>query len=272
RNRHGDKFAPGTIGNAARKFQCHRNTITAIWKRHNAAIADGDITGCVDSRIKQNSGRTTRLNRDELMTNQKRVPLLHRSTVRAVAGQLGISVGSAHSLLQEGVFVRHSNTAKPKLNSEKRTERLSFCTSFVDDTHHFVAMMTLCTSTRNGSTTTKPSVRSILPRSMFLVAVARPRYVTIMTIIFDVDNIFLLKLNSMSLAMTITQSATLTQNIESVDGAVCKHYVLEYLLPAIKERMPLRCKGRTLYIQQDNARPHVDPNDPDILRACKSDG
>ena len=43
---------------------------------------------------------------------------------------------------------------------------------------------------------------------------------------------------------------------------VMRYYMCEKLIPAIQERWPDEDEGRTIYIQQDNATPHILPDDP----------
>ena len=47
---------------------------------------------------------------------------------------------------------------------------------------------------------------------------------------------------------------------------------IEKLLPAIREKWPASSKDIPIYIQQDNARPHVNPDDATITAACQRDG
>ncbi|ETW01479.1 hypothetical protein H310_06990 [Aphanomyces invadans] len=47
--------------------------------------------------------------------------------------------------------------------------------------------------------------------------------------------------------------------------------LLSRVIPAIKAKWP-SCAGRRVVVQQDNAKPHIPPTDPDIVAACKSDG
>jgi hypothetical protein len=48
-----------------------------------------------------------------------------------------------------------------------------------------------------------------------------------------------------------------------------REYMLNKVIPAILDKWPDEDLGRTIWIQQDNARPHILPNDPDFLKAVK---
>ena len=44
------------------------------------------------------------------------------------------------------------------------------------------------------------------------------------------------------------------------------------VLPAIKAKWPAKEKGLPIYIQQDNAKTHIDANDPAFVQAAQTDG
>lgn len=64
----------------------------------------------------------------------------------------------------------------------------------------------------------------------------------------------------------------MTKNIESVTRDVYREYLLTRVIPAIKEKWPKESKGDTIFIQQDNATPHVLLDDPEVVFACTADG
>lgn len=51
-----------------------------------------------------------------------------------------------------------------------------------------------------------------------------------------------------------------------------KEFLIGKVLPRIRERWPQEDFGKTIYIQQDNARTHVDPRDEDFLAAASQHG
>jgi hypothetical protein len=48
----------------------------------------------------------------------------------------------------------------------------------------------------------------------------------------------------------------------SVDREKSREYIVNYVLPAIKEKWPEKDRWSTVYIQQDNARTHIKADDP----------
>ncbi|CAN0307027.1 unnamed protein product, partial [Pylaiella littoralis] len=51
-----------------------------------------------------------------------------------------------------------------------------------------------------------------------------------------------------------------------------KAKLIEGVIPAIKEKWPAATRHRTIYIQQDNAKPHRVNDHEDLLEACSSGG
>ncbi|OMP04778.1 hypothetical protein COLO4_09308 [Corchorus olitorius] len=63
-----------------------------------------------------------------------------------------------------------------------------------------------------------------------------------------------------------------TKPIQSIRRDVIKKVLLEQVLPAIRAKWPREDSRKPIFIQQDNARTHVRPNDADFLEAAKEDG
>ena len=51
---------------------------------------------------------------------------------------------------------------------------------------------------------------------------------------------------------------------------VFKEYLIERVIPDIKAKWP-QCRGKTVFIQLDNAKPHCSVDDPDIIAAGTAD-
>jgi hypothetical protein len=63
-----------------------------------------------------------------------------------------------------------------------------------------------------------------------------------------------------------------TKAITSVNRDVVRSFLINKVLPAIRDKWPREDLGSTIYIQQDNARTHVNSNDPAFLEAASKDG
>ncbi|KAG3030548.1 hypothetical protein PC120_g3678 [Phytophthora cactorum] len=64
----------------------------------------------------------------------------------------------------------------------------------------------------------------------------------------------------------------LKPNIKAVNAEVSKHFLLEFVFAAIRAKWPRGDSGKIIYVQQDNATPHIQLNDPDVLREGSRDG
>ncbi|KAG3027751.1 hypothetical protein PC128_g633 [Phytophthora cactorum] len=53
---------------------------------------------------------------------------------------------------------------------------------------------------------------------------------------------------------------------------VCKDYLLTKVFPAIKAQWPRKDRRQIIFVQQDNAKPHVAPSDPDVVEAGTKEG
>ena len=59
---------------------------------------------------------------------------------------------------------------------------------------------------------------------------------------------------------------------DTVDKAKSREYIVNYLLPALKEKWPEKDRNKTIYIQQDNARTHIAADDPIFLSEAARGG
>ncbi|XP_074266972.1 uncharacterized protein LOC141590267 [Silene latifolia] len=62
-----------------------------------------------------------------------------------------------------------------------------------------------------------------------------------------------------------------TKPIESITKKVTKETLINYVIPAIKEKWPATV-SKEISIQQDNAKPHIIEKDKDFIEAATSDG
>ena len=58
----------------------------------------------------------------------------------------------------------------------------------------------------------------------------------------------------------------------SVTRETIRKFLIEKVLPAIKEKWPVEERGCPIFIQRDNAKTHITVDDPDFCRVAKEDG
>lgn len=117
--------------------------------------------------------------------------------------------------------------------------------------------------------------KSFIEKVTFLVAIARPRFdangnetfsgkIGVFPLVTQVPA----KRNSINRAAGTLE----TKPITSVTKQVIKSCLIEQVLPAIMEKWPREDIGSPIFIQQDNARTHIDCDDEDFRRAALQSG
>jgi hypothetical protein len=59
--------------------------------------------------------------------------------------------------------------------------------------------------------------------------------------------------------------------INSITKDTSRQFMLEKVLPAIREKWPHEDADKPIYIQQDNAKPHLSPNDRQFCEVARQD-
>ena len=175
---------------------------------------------------------------------------------------------------------------KPHLKLENKLARLKFCMSMVDDNSistsraMFKPMTNMVhidekwfdmTRVKNsyyvlpGEPEPKRTVSNThnIGKVMFLTAVAKPRYNNEGELTFD-GKIGIWAFVEETEAMRTSQNRTKGTKVLTsmkVTTPVCRDYLINKVIPAIQNKWPDNDEGATIFIQQDNAKPHVLPND-----------
>ncbi|CAN0269866.1 unnamed protein product [Pylaiella littoralis] len=124
-----------------------------------------------------------------------------------------------------------------------------------------------------------PPVRKVqskrfITKVMFIAAVARPRHNP------DANAHFNGKIGMWAFTEKVPAvrnsrnraAGTLVTKCVEVTKETYKAKLVDDVIPAIKEKWPAATRYNPIFLQQDNARPHLVNNDPDLLEACSSDG
>ncbi|GJQ92920.1 ATPase ARSA2-like protein [Tanacetum coccineum] len=116
--------------------------------------------------------------------------------------------------------------------------------------------------------------KTLITKVMFLAAVAQPRFDTLGNEVFS-GKIGIFPLTTLESAKRSSKNrvtGTLeTKPILSVTKDVTRSWLIEKVLPAIRAKWPRGPTG-PIFIQQDNARPHIDVNNRKFLEASSRDG
>ena len=289
----GGKFKRDDKKNIADFFGVGVWNIQRIWKKAMEQIAEGldvDVSG----QRKGNCGRKPKdINLEQIPT----IPLNRRSTIRSLAWQLGCSPTTLHRNFMLKLIKRHTNCLKPALNEKNKKDRMKFCLSMLDETttqterpkfktmHNIIHIdekwFYMTKRKRNyyllyGEEEPTRTLQngSCIGKVMFLTAIARPRWDNEGNVTFSGKLgiwPFVKEVPAQRRSDNRPRGTLETKSIK-VNRQVMREFMIENLLPAIQASWPENDAGQTIYIQQDNAKPHILPNDPEFIAAVERTG
>ncbi|XP_010445048.1 PREDICTED: uncharacterized protein LOC104727658 [Camelina sativa] len=267
--------------------------VQKIWRR---AIETVHNTGTVDvsHRRSINCGRKRILIEPHQVTD---IPLHKRTTLRSMAIAMNVSLTTLFRRKKEGFIRRHTNSIKPHLKEDNLKGRLQFCISMLDkhtiphepkfvDMYNMVHIdekwfyMTKKTENYYLLPTEEEPLRTCQSKNyigkvMFLAAMARPRFDKEGTEIFS-GKIGIFPFVTMEPAKRRSknrEAGTLElKAVTSVKREDIKACLIEKVLSVIHEKWPLEDRGKTIFIQQDNARTHIECGDKDFQEVASSNG
>jgi hypothetical protein len=277
----------GTIDMVASFYSVSKDVVKRIWRRTKE-------TGDASHRKTKNCGRKI----IQIEPAQfRQIPFSQRSTLRDLAVALKTNKSSLSRAQKLGVIRRRSNAIKPFLKEENKIERLKFCLSMLESStipHDptFKTMDNIVHIDEKWFYMTKKSMnyymlpeedvpertcksKNFIGKVMFLVAVARPRYD------FDDNETFsgkigvfpfVTKEQARRTSVNRVAGTLETKPINSVNRDVSRRFLLEKVIPAIKEKWPRDAIHEPIIIQQDNARCHINENDSEFCQIAKEDG
>lgn len=263
-------------------------TVQRIWKQAKATSNSGKVN--VSHRRTGNCGRK-RITIEPAQVTA--VPLCKWTTLRSMSVAMGVSLTTLFRRKKEGLIRRHTKSIKPYLKEANLTSRLQFCISMLDKNSlphepKFVDMYNMVHIDEKWFYMTKKTEKYyLLPieeephrtcqsknyigKVMFLAAMARPRFDEEGNDLFDGKiGIFPFvtlepaKRNSKNIdAGTLVLKAS-----TSVKRKDIKAFLIEKVLPNIQEKWPKEDRRKTIFIQQDNAKTHVECGDQDFQKAA----
>lgn len=285
------KLKRGIIGQAAMKFDVSRLTVTRIWNRAKEQYREGHISADVASR-KRNCGRK-RKNYLANLEKIKEIPLNRRGTIRSLSFAINIPKSTVFRIFKEGRHLRRiSSIVRPLLTEGNKRTRLEFCLSkikpnrrfedmydyvHIDEKWFYLSQVKRSYYLMLDEAEPKRYCKSkrFITKVMFMAAVARPRYDSARKQYFN-GKIglwpFVYKEPAKRTSKNRGRGTMVTKNIESINAAECKKMIIDNLLPAIRSKFPKAHKAKTIYVQQDNAKPHCCNNDAELLVEGSRDG
>ncbi|KAJ0390587.1 hypothetical protein P43SY_010266 [Pythium insidiosum] len=284
----------GAIAMCAANFDVSVDQISRLWKR---AVRDIKASRPINyqSGRKGRSGRKTRLS-DEFWNDLNHaielVPLEDRTNIRTLASTLGIPKSTLHDYLLAGVFRCHTASAKPMFTDIQRIARVKFAITFVHKSSlgslRFDDMMDRIHLDEKWFYLAKDKQRyylaehedaphlcvknkNFIVKVMFLVALARSRW--------DAQNHRLWDGKVGCWPFAVYEPAerssknrpagTLEMKTFTVDRDIYRRCLCSVVIPEIKRVWPSR---KRFVLQHDNAKPHVDASDPEVVAALTEGG
>ncbi|XP_057791334.1 uncharacterized protein LOC131008478 [Salvia miltiorrhiza] len=282
----------GRILEAVQKFSTSRSTVTRLWRAARKQHQAGEVIHSVSRKI--TTKRRTRVHLD--LTVLSNLEYTKRGTIRKLAVGLETSKSTIGRWVKTGKIRAHTSALKPDLTATNKLLRLRFSLESLEldrilnkikfrDMHNTVHIDEKWFYITRGShryylapgepephRTCKS--KKFITKIMFMCAVTRPLIAENGTVLFDGKiGIFPFtiqvpaKRNSRN-----RQAGTLeTKAIESITKEVIKDCLINKIIPAIMAKWP-EGASKDIFIQQDNARPHILDNDPDFRKAASQGG
>jgi len=284
------KLKKGVTSLVASKFSLHIRSVQRIWKLAENKGVHADVS----SKRAGNCGRK-RVQVD--LDRVRDIPLKKRTTIRDLSEALDVSRGTLTRCIQSKEIRKNSNAIKPALTEGNKKARLQFCISMLDSAsidhdpiskgmyntvHIDEKWFYLKEKSKKfylvhdeEDPIFSCQSKNYIPKIMFLVAIARPRFdAQGKEIFFGKIGAFPLVTREPARKSSVNRPAgTLeTKSIQSVTRNVIKKCVLEEVVPSMMELWPIEERGQPISIQQDNAKTHIDSEDQDFRRVASQNG
>ncbi|KAJ0091554.1 hypothetical protein Patl1_14601 [Pistacia atlantica] len=266
----------------------------AIFESLLKRSVNGQLNTNISSRKALNCGRK----RLEIDASQFRnIPLRRRTSLRSLSAVTNLSVTTLFRRLKEGSIRRHSSAIKPLLNVENMKARIRFCLLMIEHGNNpsclrFVTMENIIHVDEKWFYMTKQSEKyyllpnedeplrtckskTFITKVMFLAAVTRPRFDESGNELFS-GKIgifpFINKEPARRSSKNRSAGTMETKTINSINKEIYRSYIIEKLLPAIRDKWPRIDAGSPIFIQQDNAKPHIGLDDEYFQSNATKDG
>ncbi|XP_057791301.1 uncharacterized protein LOC131008437 [Salvia miltiorrhiza] len=234
---HGGKPKRGRMQVVAVKFAVCRRTVTRLWTAAKNQQAQGQHIH--SSRGKINKPRHKRVEIDLQLIST--LELSKRSTIRRLASGISCSKSTVGRWISKGLIRAHTSAIKPDLTAPNKLLRLRFSLEAIE--YDRILKVLQFKSMHN---------TMHIEEKWFYITKSnhRPLIAEDGTILFDGKiGIF-----------PFTEYIPAKRNSKNRE-----------IIPAIKAKWP-QFASRVIFIQQDNAKPHIKDSDPDFRQAASSDG
>lgn len=272
------KPARGRQAETARQLGIKADSVSRIWKRFEET---GDLED-----LRSRNKRPKKYSPEEVKRAIMALPAHRRKSYRHIAAATGIPACTIIRLKKAMGAVWHRNRVIPKLTEDGRRKRIDWALGLLETRNPIPGasrvqnMENFVHVDEKWFDKEKPvekyllfpgedkprrpcNHKSHMPKVMFVAACARPRFDESGNCTFD-GKIGLWPLTELVPAKRSTKNrsaGTLEPKPISMTADVCRKFLITQLLPALKRSWPRR-RGEVIYVQLDNARPHIPDSDP----------
>ncbi|CAM9287194.1 unnamed protein product, partial [Ascophyllum nodosum] len=285
------KLARGDLKKAAADFSCSYEQVTGVWKRYKQQIQNGEDVNLRNGRFGHSGRRGVDVEKAKEVL--KTIPMKNRTTMRALALELGMTRTTLNRNLPKLGLRAASRFLKPYLTDAGKERRLEWAKRWVREGHggarsidnmHNVVMVDekwlymfkqgqrYYLGAGEELPVHKVKHKSHIQKVMFLAVVGRPRWDTVANRSFDGKiGIFPFTRRVPAQRSSRNRAAgTMETKMVEVTKAVYKQKMLDEVFPAIKRTWP--GGPSPVSVQQDNAPAHKINDDPDIVAVGTADG
>ncbi|XP_057808852.1 uncharacterized protein LOC131023326 [Salvia miltiorrhiza] len=282
----------GKLTAAVQKWKSSRRTISRLWAAAKKQKDRGEVISCLSKKPSNPRRKCVEIDLGLIAS----IDLTKRSTIRRLACGIGCSKTTVGRWIQSGLIRAYTNAIKPDLMAPNKLLRLRFSlealewdrivrSSSFKSTHNTVHIdekwfYITKTSQRFYLTPeeTEPhrtcKSKKFIQKVMFMCAVCRPVFDDDGSCLFD-GKIGIFPFTELVPAKRKSKNRAAgtmeLKPIQSITKEVVKDCFINKIVPAIKAKWPANA-SKTIYIQQDNARPHIQDSDPDFRAVASADG
>ncbi|XP_057548303.1 uncharacterized protein LOC130826748 [Amaranthus tricolor] len=236
----------GTINALAIEFQVCRKTITCLWNDVKKQMTNNTTV------INLNSKRRGREAANKIKFDEEKFKAIKyelKGTQHSVAKQMDVSQTTVCRWKKNKVIRRHTNAIKPTLNENNKLHRLSFALSKCEYDE------------QNDAFKFKPynNVVHIDEKHFYLTRETQSYYLA--------PGEEPAKRSSKNRKRGELE----TKPIQSITKEHIRAMLITNVLPTIRAKWPAGL-SKQIYIQQDNAKPHIAHNDREFLEEAMKDG
>ncbi|XP_042008973.1 uncharacterized protein LOC121757505 [Salvia splendens] len=283
----------GSFQEATKRFKVHRRTVSRVWGIAKQQIEDGKPV-IMRGRASGYTKKTCKVHFDDDKFRQ--LSFLERSCYRKLACKMGISKTKVGRWAKNNLIRPHTNAIKPALTEANKISRMRWCLTHIQPALDewkllYHAMHNTVHIDEKWFYMTKASDRyymlpdkdepyrscrskRFITKVMFMCAVSRPQFDTDGQTIFDGKICifpFTEQVPAKRMSKNRSRGTLETKPIPSVNKEAMRECLLNQIIPAIKAKWPTNA-SKEIYIQQDNAKPHLKSSDSQFDDLASSDG